>query len=111
MRLNPQPVGWVERSDTHQLPSVASMGFAKELNPSYELRSPAAVKNFVPSKKRFGRLNTEMNVAPSGACAIWMLPPGRHTKSPAPQLPSASSSDPSSMKVCSSSQLVGRISV
>src|SRR4051812_26097954 len=31
-----------------------------------------------------------------------MLPPGRQTKSPAPQLPSASSSDPSSMKVCSS---------
>src|SRR5258706_12619467 len=63
---------------------------------------PAEVKNFVPSKKRFGRLNMEMNVAPLGACATWMLPPGRHTKSPAPQLPSASSSDPSSMKVCSS---------
>jgi hypothetical protein len=61
------------------------------------LRSSADVKNFVPSKKRFGRLNTEMNVAPSGACATWMLPPGRHTKSPAPQLPSESSSDPSSM--------------
>src|ERR1700674_5349805 len=64
--------------------------------------SSAEVKNFVPSKKRFGRLKTEMNVAPLGACATWMLPPGRHTKSPAPQLPSASSSDPSSMKVCSS---------
>ena len=42
------------------------------------------------------------NGAPLGACATWMLPPGRHTKSPAPQLPSASSSEPSSMKVCSS---------
>src|SRR5271168_1322867 len=31
-----------------------------------------------------------------------MLPPGLHTKSPAPTLPSESSSDPSSMKVCSS---------
>src|SRR5882724_9965772 len=62
----------------------------------------SAVKNFVPSKKRFGRLNTEMNIAPSGAWATWMLPPGRHTKSPAPTLPSESSSDPSSMKVCSS---------
>src|SRR3984893_9001569 len=70
-------------------------------DPRY-LPSSADVKNFVPSKNRFGRLNTEMNVAPSGACATWMLPPGRHTKSPAPQLPSASSSDPSSMKVCSS---------
>src|ERR1700728_1266813 len=65
-------------------------------------RPSAEVKNFVPSKKRFGRLNTEMNVAPWGACATWMLPPGLHTKSPAPTLPSASCSDPSSMKVCSS---------
>ena len=64
---------------------------------SLYLPSSAEVKNLVPSKKRFGRLNTARNVAPLGACATWMLPPGRHTKSPAPQLPSASSSDPSSM--------------
>src|SRR5450755_2189973 len=55
------------------------------------LRSSVEVKNFVPSKKRFGRLNTEMNVVPLGACATWMLPPGLHTKSPAPTLPSESS--------------------
>src|SRR5882724_1721926 len=78
-------------------------GFRKELNPPANyMRSSADVKNLVPSKKRFGRLNTEMNVAPLGACATWTLPPGRHTKSPAPTLPSESSSDPSSMKVCSS---------
>src|ERR1700730_10954945 len=44
----------------------------------------------------------EMKMAPLGACATWTLPPGLHTKSPAPTLPSESSSDPSSMKVCSS---------
>src|SRR5882724_10003367 len=82
---------------------MASMGFAKSsTHPANYMRSSADVKNLVPSKKRFGRLNTEMNVAPLGACATWTLPPGRHTKSPAPQLPSESSSDPSSMKVCSS---------
>src|SRR6266478_2068688 len=71
-------------------------------HPANYIRSSAEVKNLVPSKKRFGRLNTEMNVAPLGACATWTLPPGRHTKSPAATLPSVSSSDPSSMKVCSS---------
>src|SRR5216683_6437252 len=71
-------------------------------HPANYIGSSADVKNLVPSKKRFGRLNTEMNIAPLGACATWMLPPGRHTKSPAPTLPSESSSDPSSMKVCSS---------
>src|ERR1700724_528522 len=70
--------------------------------PPRYLRPSAEVKNLLPSKKRFGRLNTEMNVAPLGACATWTLPPGLHTKSPAPTLPSESSSDPSSMKVCSS---------
>ena len=29
------------------------------------------MKNFVPSKKRFGRLNTDKNVAPLDACATW----------------------------------------
>src|SRR6202140_2211778 len=87
--------------DTHQS-LLTYRWVSQELNPSYELRSEPAVKNLVPSKNRFGRLNTERNTAPLGACATWMLPPGRHTKSPAPQLPSASSSDPSSIKVCSS---------
>src|SRR6202790_64133 len=90
--------GWVERSDTHQLLLVSQ----KSSTHTNYMRSSADVKNLVPSKKRFGRLNTEMNVAPLGACATWTLPPGRHTKSPAPQLPSESSSDPSSMWVCSS---------
>ena len=40
-----QPVGWVERSDTHQLHFVVMMGFAG-LNPSYllylQLRGAAA---------------------------------------------------------------------
>src|SRR5580704_9787795 len=79
-------------------------GLARETCENSRQRHPRSseVKNFVPSKKRFGRLNTERNIAPLGACATWMLPPGRHTKSPAPTLPSESSSDPSSMKVCSS---------
>ena len=65
--------------------------------PGASPRYSADVKNFVPSKNRFGRLNTEMKVAPFGAWATWILPPGRQTKSPGPQAPSASSSDPSSM--------------
>ena len=84
------------RALAQRYPSIVFMGRWVSQRAHY-LQSHPAVKNFVPSKNRFGRLNTEMNVAPFGACATWMLPPGHHTKSPAPQAPSASSSDPSSM--------------
>jgi hypothetical protein len=35
-RNDQRPVGWVERSDTHQSPPVTSMGIAS-FNPSYAL--------------------------------------------------------------------------
>jgi hypothetical protein len=57
-------------SNTHQLLFMASMGFAKRsTHPTHYVRSSAEVKNLVPSKNRFGRVNMEMNVAPFGACA------------------------------------------
>src|SRR6267154_980535 len=96
------PISCFRRDALSQLPLVSWVSKNSSTHPANYIGASADVKNLVPSKKRFGRLNTEMNVAPLGACATWTLPPGRHTKSPAPTLPSESSSDPSSMKGWSS---------
>jgi len=43
-----KPVGWVERSDTHQLPFAKMMGFAKGSTHPTDLLSP-----FTPAVRRY----------------------------------------------------------
>jgi len=75
-RLEISPVGWVERSDTHQCPAQKVMGFAS-LYPSYDRHTFAFSRRISPEvcifvwpSRNGGRREDRVQQAPGLPCAM-----------------------------------------